>query len=360
MRSTVLRIETAALENNARIIKKALGNVRYAAVVKADAYGHGLVEASRAFLAGGADYLAVAIAEEAVTLRDSGIDAPILILGAAEKESLDDIVSRGVSQTVFDVPTLRALSAAAKKTGRQALAHLKIDTGMSRIGVKHGDALEKLLEIWKGMPEVRMEGIFTHFCVSESDEGFTRLQARRFEDAAARVRAAGFDPIRHAAATGAFMNSEYRYDMVRPGIAGYGLCPLPGARFAQTLVTNPVRIERIRSGESVSYGRTFTAERDTVVMTLPIGYGDGYRRAFSNKAQALIRGKRVDQIGRVCMDMTMFDITGIDGASLDDEVVLLGSQGNETITPVEAADLIGTIPYEIMLSFSPRVRREYI
>ena len=205
-----------------------------------------------------------------------------------------------------------------------------------------------------------MAGVFTHFCVSETDPQFTDMQDRNFREAVNEVRNAGFSPIVHEAATGAFLEKKYQYDMVRPGLAMYGMgAPVEGIEPAQTLVTRPVRIERIAKGDSVSYGRIFRAERDTIVMTLPIGYGDGYPRILSGKSQAIIRGKRVKQIGRVCMDMTMFDVTDVPGVDLSSEVVLMGTQGNETITPVELADLIGTIPYEIMLSFKARVRHIY-
>ena len=359
MRSTTLTVSGQALAHNARLIRSRLPeNVQLMAVVKADAYGHGLAYAARAFLEGGAVRLAVAIVEEAAALREAGFDCPILILGGAEESSIDEAVRVGAAQSAFEPYMLRALEKAALKYGRPAKAHLKIDTGMSRIGVRGEKALAELLDVWRECPHVEMEGMFTHFCVSESDPVFTAEQDARFRRAIDTVRAAGFSPITHAAATGAFEDPEYMHDMVRPGLAMYGFgAKMDGLVPAQRLTSRPVRIERIRPGDTVSYGRKFAAQRDTLVMTLPIGYGDGYPRLLSGRAQAIANGVRVNQIGRVCMDMTMFDVTDVPGIGMDTEVVLLGSQGGETITPVELADKIGTIPYEIMLGFKPRIRR---
>ena len=356
-----MRISRATLTRNAQAIRAALDpSVKLMAVVKADAYGHGLAEGAEAFLQGGAQFLAVTIVEEAQTLREAGITGNILILGGAERESIADAVACDVSQTVYTPRMLLQLRDAAIKQNRRARAHLKIDTGMSRIGVRGDSALMEMLSLWRECPQVEMEGIFTHFCVSETDPEFTHRQSAEFERAVALVRGAGFAPMAHAAATGAFMEKRYQYDMVRPGIAMYGPCsPVAGVECAQTLVSRPVRIERIAKGDTVSYGRIFRAERDTLVMTVPIGYGDGYPRILSGRAQGLVKGQRVNQIGSVCMDMTMFDVTDVPGVSLEYEIVLMGAQGNDRITPDELAELAGTIPYEIMLGFLPRVRRVY-
>ena len=361
MRSTSMTVSARALTNNARLIRSRLPeSVRLMAVVKADAYGHGLAYAARAFLEGGAQALAVAIVEEAAALREAGVTAPILILGGAGEDSIDDAVRFGASQAIFTPDMLRMMERAAVKHGRTAKAHLKIDTGMSRIGVKGDGMLAGMLEAWKECPHVEMEGMFTHFCVSETDKEFTDLQNARFKEALQEVMKAGHMPIAHAAASGAFETPEYMHDMVRPGLAMYGFgAKMDGLVPAQRLTSRPVRLQRIEKGETVSYGRIFTAKRDTVVMTIPIGYGDGYPRILSGKAYAIVEGKRVPQIGRVCMDMTMFDVTDVPGVTLESEVVLMGSQGSEMITPEELAEMAGTIPYEIMLGFKARVRRVY-
>lgn len=361
MRSTSMTVSARALTHNARLIRSRLPeSVRLMAVVKADAYGHGLAYAARAFLEGGAQALAVAIVEEAAALREAGVTAPILILGGAGEDSIDDAVRIGASQAIFTPDMLHAMEKSAVKYGRTAKAHLKIDTGMSRIGVKGDRMLAEMLEEWKKCPHVEMEGMFTHFCVSETDKEFTDLQNGRFKAAVREVMKAGHMPVAHAAASGAFETAEYMHDMVRPGLAMYGFgAKMEGLVPAQRLISRPVRIQRIAKGETVSYGRIFTAERDTTVMTIPIGYGDGYPRILSGRSCAIVEGVRVRQIGRVCMDMTMFDVTDVPGVSLQSEVVLMGSQGDECITPEELAELAGTIPYEIMLGFKARVRRIY-
>ena len=359
MRTTCLYIQGDALTHNASLIRAALPErVRLMAVVKADGYGHGAVYAARAFLKGGASALAVALAEEAQRLRQEGVDCPILVLGGGEADSLSLSVEVGASQAVFTPDMLKTLNRAASRCGRQAKAHLKIDTGMSRIGVRSEQALEDMLDAWKECPMVDMEGVFTHFCVAETDPEFTALQNGRFLRAVETVRKAGYAPIAHAAASGSFENPDFQHDMVRPGLAMYGFgAKMKGLLPAQRLSARPVRIQRIQPGDTVSYGRTFRAERETLVATIPIGYGDGYSRLFSNRACALVNGVRAPQIGRVCMDMTMFDVTDVPGVSLQSEFVLMGSQGSDCISPEEMADWIGTIPYEVMLGFHSRVRR---
>ncbi len=361
MRGTELRVSRRVLASNARVIRRELPpEVKIMAVVKADAYGHGLAGAAEAFLEGGADALAVAIVEEADQLREAGIASSILILGGAGEDSVAEAVRIGASQAVYRPDMLAALQRAAEHCGAPARAHLKIDTGMSRIGVRGLKELAAMLDAWRACPLVRMEGAFTHFAASDTEPEFTARQDALFRDALRTVRAAGHRPVAHAAATFAFEDARYRHDMVRPGLALYGFgAKNPDLRGAQTLVSRPVRIEKIGAGETVSYGRTYTAARETAIMTIPIGYGDGYPRALSNRAQALVCGRRVNLVGRVCMDMVMFDITDVPEATLESEVVLMGRQGTEEITPAELADLTGTIPYEIMLGFLPRVRRAY-
>ena len=286
----------------------------------------------------------------------------MLVLGGTTDDGLREDVRRGVSQAVFSVRDLTVMNAEAERCGIRARAHLKIDTGMSRIGVRSGNALTELLELWRDCPYVDMEGIFTHYAAADSDAAFTALQKARFDRACDLAVRAGFHPIRHAAAsTGIALGPDYRYDAVRPGIVLYGAevnAALPGIRPAQTLVTRPVRIEWIDRGDTVGYGRTFTASGRTRVMTVPIGYGDGYPRILSGKAQALVCGQRAALIGRVCMDQIMIDVTNVPQAGMDSDVVLLGRQGTERITPDELAALAGTIPYEIMLGFGARVDRK--
>ena len=360
MRPTILRISTDAIAHNARVFRARIpSGVRMMCVIKANAYGHNSVRAAKKLLkAGAADAFAVAIVEEARTLREAGIEAPVLILGGACEDSLREAVRLNVSQAVYDTWMLDTMQDEAARSGIRAKAHLKLDTGMSRIGVRDAQALDRLLDHWKRCPDVAMEGVFTHFCVADTDPEFTEIQRQRFVRGLEIIRAAGYSPIAHAAATSAMLDPNLQFDMVRPGIGLYGT-GVPGLegelRYAQRLTTRPIRIQRIAEGDTVGYGRTFTARRDSVIMTLPIGYGDGYPRLLSNRASVLVRGKRAPQVGRVCMDMIMADITDILGVTLDDEVVLMGTQGEAVITPDELAEQAETIPYEIMLGFGARV-----
>ena len=364
MRPTIMNVSTDAVAANGRLIRSLVpGHVRMMCVVKADAYGHGAVQAARKLLGAGADAFAVAIVEEARALREAGIGVPVLILGGAGEESLREAVDCGASQAVYSTDMLDVLEDEAIRTGRQAVAHLKLDTGMSRVGVRTDGELDALLSRWRDCPHVTMEGAFTHFCVADSDPEFTECQNGRFEAGLAKIRAAGFRPVAHAAATSALLVPRYQHDMVRAGIGLYGT-GLPGheaeLQYGQRLVSRPIRVERIREGDTVGYGRTFTARRDSVIMTVPIGYGDGYPRILSNRACVLVKGRRAPLAGRVCMDMLMADVTDIPGVTLEDEVVLMGSQGGERITPDELAEQAQTIPYEIMLGFGARVTVRHI
>ena len=361
MRKTYMRVSIGTLVENARALRARIPeNVKMLCVVKADAYGHGAAKLAPA-LSGVVDAFAVAIVEEARELRQTGVKNTIVILGGACEESVREAVRCGASQAVYEPEMLFELEDEAKKLGTTAKAHLKVDTGMTRIGVRGDGALNALLDAWKKCPHVEMEGIFTHFCVAENDPEFTRLQNERFERAIRIVRAAGYRPIAHAAASSAMLNPEYQHDMVRAGIALYGggMPEVPELKFAQTLISMPIRMETIEPGDTVGYGRTFTASRKTRVMTIPIGYGDGYPRLLGNRAEVLIRGKRVPVIGNVCMDMLMADVTDIPEAQMGDSVVLMGAQGDDRITPDELAEKAETIGYEIMLGFSARVPRVY-
>ena len=361
MRPTVMKINMDTLMGNARLLREAVGrDTKMLCVVKADAYGHGAVPFAKRLEAEGlADAFAVAIVEEAAALRGAGIRSMIVILGGACEESLREAVRADASQAVYTAEALRVLQDEAVKLGRDAKAHLKVDSGMSRIGVRTEEELRALLDAWKECPNVRMEGCFTHFCVADTDPAFTKAQDDVFSRMLEIIHEAGYTPIAHAAASTAMLNKAYHHDMVRAGIALYGSC-MPGidVRNAQTLSTRPIRIETIPAGGTVGYGRTWTARRDTRVMTIPIGYGDGYPRILSNRADVLVHGMRAPIVGRVCMDMLMADITDIPDVELTDEVVLMGTQGNETISPDELAEKAETIPYEIMLGFLPRIPME--
>lgn len=358
----IVSIETI-LENARAIRERVSPNVRMLAVVKANAYGHGAVQVARA-LDGAhlADAFAVATPEEGAEIRSAVGRTPVVVLGCAGDDAALS-VEYGLSQAVYCADDLNALESEAVRRGTDAIAHLKIDTGMSRIGVRGADELTALLDVWARCPHVRMEGMFTHFCVADEDAAFTQSQARAFREAAALVAERGFSPVRHAAASTAMLNPDYGFDMVRAGIAlyGTGVMELAGiVKPAQTLVSHPVRVFKIDTGDTVGYGRTFTALRPTTVITVPCGYGDGYPRALSHHASVLVNGKRIPIIGNVCMDMLMADATDAGEVTRETPVVLLGAQGNERITPDELAEMSGTIPYEIMLGFGNRVSRTWL
>lgn len=365
LRPTELTISASALRSNVQVLRKRLqGRARMMAVVKADAYGHGLYDVAALALEGDSDMLGVAIAEEGIALRDGGIGAPILILGGASHAAARAAVAYRLSQTLFDIDTLRVMQQEAALRGITANIHLKIDTGMARVGIREEKDLEEMLAAIEGCSNIHVEGVYTHFADAVDDPEYTRMQNNVFLRAVQRVRVAGHTPIVHAAASAAFLQDETLWhDMVRPGIALYGaevrgLCPelIP----AQRLTTRPVRIQAIEQGATVGYGRTFTAREPMVIMTLPIGYGDGYPRILGNRAFVLVHGKRAPVVGRVCMDMIMADITHIPGVKMEDEVVLLGAQERECIAPDELAVLVDTIPYEIMLGFTTRIRRRFV
>ena len=359
-RKTTLCISGGALANNAVLIRRHLaGKARMMAVVKADAYGHDLIRTAKLELASGADQLAVAIPEEGVRLREAGVKAPILVLGGSTPEGLEAAVESHLAQSVYEPEAIARLQKAAERLDSVAHAHLKIDTGMTRIGLRGDKSLEEMLTLIKDNPRVKLEGIFTHFAAADSDPEFTRAQNAQFVKAVARVRLAGFRPIAHAAASEALLRDPTLWhDMVRPGIALYGASVrhlLPGLTPAQTLTAYPVRIAPVPAGETVGYGRTFKTERDSLIMTLPIGYGDGYPRLLSNRAHALVRGHRAALVGRVCMDMIMVDVTGLN-VQTGDEVEIIG----ETQTLSALAHAMETIPYEVLTSISKRVQRVYV
>ncbi|MDO4573024.1 MAG: alanine racemase, partial [Clostridia bacterium] len=339
----------------------------YMAVVKANAYGHGMERVALAALEAGASMLGVAFAEEGLRLRRAGIDAPILLLGIAEEESLDAILEHALTPTVCDCRTLRLLQARAAARHARCRVHLKVDTGMRRIGFISLDAFGEALTLLKASPNLEFHGLFTHFAVSELEDGrFTRLQGERFCAFAAAAREAGFSPLLHAANSGAILNHPaLQFDLVRGGIAMYGYHPAgrpaPGLdlRPVMRFVTRIAFIKPLAPGEGVSYGLRFTADRPMRVATLPVGYGDGYRRALSGRADVLIRGRRARQIGTICMDQMLCDLSDIPDAAVGDEVVLIGAQGGERITADELAELAGTISYEILLGIDSRVPRVY-
>jgi len=369
LRATNAEIRLNHIAHNIQVIRSGLNpKTKYLAVVKANAYGHGIEEIARFVQRCGVDYLGVAIAEEGARLRAAGVTLPILILGASMDTHLECIVENDLTPTVFSSHTLKHLQKTAARLGKLCRFHFKIDSGMNRIGFTDKDAFREALALLPDCPNLKLDGMFTHFAVSElPDPSFTLRQAARFREYVDIVHAAGYQPILHAANSGAALSlPELQFDMVRGGIAMYGYHPAGtpaegiDLRPAMSWKTNIVNIKTIAAGESVSYGRRFIAEKPTVVATLPVGYGDGFKRRLTGRAEVLIHGQRAPLLGTVCMDQAMCDITHIKNAAIGDEVVLIGQQGSETITADELAAHADTISYEILLSISDRVPRIYL
>lgn len=369
-RSTYVIVDSGALRHNIAELRSRLApGTRYLAVVKADAYGHGVVHVARAALQAGADYFGVAIPEEGIELREAGVTVPILVFGGLLPEYAEMMVRYDLSATLFQMPMLRALVHAAEKHGKVAKVHIKVDTGMNRVGLKSMEELQALLTEIRNSDRIVLEGLYTHFAVSElQDKAFTLLQLERFREMAAAVRAQGFSPLLHATNSGGALDLplEAGLDMVRGGISMYGYYPGPGcgdwARLRPVLSwkTAIVYIKEIAPGETVSYGRQYTADTQRRVATLPLGYGDGYHRCMSGKAQVLLHGKRAPVLGTICMDQLMVDVTDIPEAALGDDVFLIGGEGPQAITADDLAQWAGTISYEILLTISGRVPRLYI
>lgn len=365
---TWAEIDLDALVHNFDIIKKEATGAKLMAVVKADAYGHSARIVAPILEQHGADAFAVSNIEEAITLRGCGITRPILILGYTPVSMAAQLYLNDISQCVYSPEYATALSKRACTDGVKVKVHIKLDTGMSRLGFDCRD--EKLSGIEEAVTAARLkgfifEGIFTHFAVSDrtetSEDGFTDKQYSRFCTAAERFEKAGLRPkYRHCCNSAAFcLDSDKHFDMCRPGIILYGLTPSSDLKLKEAFI--PVMtvksvvsmVKTIKKGDTVSYGRTFTAEKEMKTATVTAGYADGYPRLLSNKGYVLINGKRANIIGRVCMDQMSVDVSDIDNVKQGDEVILFG----KTLPVEELADMCGTINYEIICGISPRVPR---
>jgi alanine racemase len=373
-RPTFAEIDLAALKHNLGVIRSALpGSTEILAVVKADAYGHGFEEISRELENLGVNAFGVAFLGEGVQLRKNGIDKPILLLGGVYPGQERRCIGLNISTIIFSLEQARALDQAASSLFRKAQAqvHLKIDTGMGRLGIPHREAPAFLQELRK-LPNISLEGIISHFAsadeLNEQGQHFTRLQVERFEWVTAETRRAGFEPryIHIANSAGALLRDISGCNLVRPGITLYGA--LPSADFQGRLDLQPVmrlksRIAMLKwvdPGTTISYARRFTSRDKTLIASVPVGYADGYPRALTNKGEVLVRGQRARVTGTVCMDWIMLDVTGIAGVSVGDEVLLMGADASgNCIHAEELAAWAGTIPYEIFCGIK-RVPRIYL
>jgi len=360
-------IDLEALDHNFREVVRCAEGQQILAVVKARAYGHGAVEVSKRLLRLGADMLGVALVEEGRELRDAGIHAPILVMGATFPEQAEAIVSLKLTPVVFSLAVAQALSEAAHRRRTTINIHVKIDTGMGRIGIAPEEAPEFIASLQK-LGAVSVQGLMTHFADADlRDKQFASRQMDRFEALLNALETKKINvPMRHAANSAAVLDYHRAFfTMVRPGLMLYGYNPLEegtiGADLRQvmSLVTRIAFLKKVPTGVPISYGRTFTTKRESIIATLPIGYADGYCRCLSNKGTALVRGIRVPVVGRVCMDMCMIDVTDVPGALEGDDVVLIGSQGSERITADDIAAMAGTIAYEVLCGISNRVPRIY-
>lgn len=359
-------INLSAIAHNVQQIKSLLKpETRFCAVVKADAYGHGAIEVAKIALASGADRLAVAILNEALELRLAGISVPILVLGYTPPEQAQDAVANDIVLTVFSQEVAMVISHAAVSLGRMAKVHIKIDTGMSRIGIRPDCAGEFAASV-AAMPGIEVEGVFTHFAKADSgDKAYTYEQLSRFNKAVEGMRENGVQPlIHHVANSAATLDMpDLHLDMVRPGISLYGCWPsdevvrhiqLKPAMFLKAKVGY---VKEVPPSTPISYGCTYLTRGNCRVATLPLGYADGWTRALSGRASVLVRGQRAPIVGRICMDQCMIDVTHIPGVVPGDEVLLFG--GNE-IPVGEIANYLGTIDHEVLCGIGKRVPRSYI
>ncbi|GAN32385.1 MAG: alanine racemase [Candidatus Brocadia sp. AMX2] len=364
-----VEIDLNALSHNVSAIKKMVGpQVKIMGIVKADAYGHGDYEVSRVLLNHGVEMLGIAILEEGIQLRNKGIEAPLFLLGGIFEDQIDAVIQYNLIPAVYDLKLAEALSKRAHYYNRVINAHVYVDTGMGSIGVKYDGAVEFIRSL-QAMKNLFIGGIYTHCsCSDEKESVFTNLQIKRFKDVLAALGAIMADiPLKHMANSGAIIGHPDAYfTMVRPGLSLYGLYPSEevsrniGIRPVMSFKTRVIHIKDMKPGDVVGYSGTYRVTKPTRVATLPFGYDDGYNRLLSSKGKVIIRGTQASIIGRVCMDQCFVDVTNIKGVSVGDEVVVYGSQGQETISIESVAKQLNTIPYEVTCAVSKRVPRIYI
>lgn len=364
-RPTWAQINLKNLEYNFKQVKSLLGlKIKVLVTVKADAYGHGLIAVAKRLAACGVDYLGVASIDEGIALRKAGIKTPILLLGLILKKDIQPLFTYQLIPTVCDKELAAAINAKAAKLKKRIALHIKVDTGMGRIGVLHNEAFTLIRDIHK-LKNIIIEGIFTHFAFADLNRKFTDYQINLFNKLVADLKNIGIViPLVHAANSIGLIDYQHsHFTMVRPGLVIYGLHPKERLSIelkpVLSLKTRIVFIKQVGKGASISYGCTYVTKRPAYIVTLPIGYGDGYPRNLSNLAPLLIAGKRFRIAGRVCMDQIMVDV-GNFKPKIGEEVVLIGIQGSQKVTAEELAGLSGTISYEIVCGLGSRIPRIYI
>jgi len=365
IRPTIAEVDLDAILSNLGVLRRTVGNgVAIWGVVKADAYGHGAVAVGRA-LEPAIDALAVSLVEEGLELRAAGIRTPIVVLSAFYNHHQDEVIHEGLTPVIYDISDLERFAAAAARLGRRLAVHLKVDTGMSRLGVSVQD-LPAVLDRALALPSIEVAGLATHFASADgADPAVTEEALRRFRACVDLAQRRGLDRLTlHAANSAATVRfSDAHLNAVRPGLALYGAMPSqevarPELRPALRLATRVMALHDIGPSTPVSYGGLWRAARPSRIATLPIGYADGYPRHVRD-ARALVRGQKVPVVGAVCMDMLMVDVTDVPGAALGDPVVLIGRDGDQVITVDDLAGWAGTVSYEILCGVSKRVPRIY-
>ncbi len=367
IRPTRVEIDLKILEENFKKIKSHVGSSKVMPVLKANAYGHGLIRVAKLMQKLNADYLGVAVLEEGILLRNEGITIPILVLGGIWGNQIPLFIKNDLTITASSIDKLNQIEAVSSQMKKRAKVHLKIDTGMERIGVHHYNA-EKLLRASIDCKNIDVEGVYSHFASSDSsDLTFSKLQVERFEEAFSFYEKQSIpQPIKHISNSGAILQMpETNFDMVRPGIMLYGV--YPSSEVKKSIEVRPalswkslvVYFKIIRAGSFVGYGMKWKAEHDVRAVTVPLGYGDGYLRSMSHKAEVLIRGNRFPVVGVISMDQIVVNIEN-NSAYNGDEVILIGADGTTSITVEELAEWAGTIPYEILTNINTRVPRIYI
>ncbi|MDD5014309.1 MAG: alanine racemase [Atribacterota bacterium] len=355
---TWIEIDLDAIAKNVKNIKKLIGEKKeLMAVVKGNGYGHDIFEISSVVLKNGANRLAVARLEEGIFLRKTGITVPILVLGLTLEQQVELLVSYNLTPTVCKYETVEKLSKFAVKEDKMVKVHIKVDTGMGRIGIFPNHVLDFVKKV-EAFKNIEIEGIFTHFSVAdEKDKAYTEAQFKKFMEVLTILEKEGIKiPVKHVGNSATLLDFPHMWlDLVRPGISIYGLYPSTEVQKTVKLIpahsfkTRIIFLKELPVGRCISYGRTYTTtKRRTKIASLPVGYADGYSRLLSNQGEVLVRGRRFPVIGRVCMDQTMIDVTNLPQVEAGDEVVLWGRQGQEEITVEEVAEKIGTINYEIV------------
>jgi alanine racemase len=366
-RGVIAEIDRGALAANFRTVRSLSGSSAVIAVVKADAYGHGAIEVSRTLVQAGADYLAVAFTEEARHLREAGIKAPIIVLFDPD---IDDVLKYNLIPVLSDMKSAQAVAREAEKRGVRIPVHIKVDTGMGRLGL--ADSRSKAILDIATKKSISIEGIMSHFSEADlADPSFAKRQINAITQLRAELFQNGLDvKLFHIANSAAVMSiPESRLDAVRPGIMLYGYSPLQKSEIVSqktklvpvmTVKARFVSLRRLCAGSPISYARTFITQRESLIGVIAAGYADGFSTRFSNNAEVLVKGRRAPVVGRVCMDLTMVDLTDVQEVTEEDEAVIIGRQGAESIGADDLARRIGTIPYEILTSLGSRAKRKYL